>query len=251
MAFDVQQHDRALALRARSQARAGPFLCRLSERLPDAFANFAVPDDGAEPTAADIRALLSTFAQHGRTARLEFLAGCAPVVERALTDAGFTVERRSLVMACTEHWLTTRRPPPGLDLAEPSCDADLERFARIQHRAFGDPGEAGPDAARRLARVSARGGLVVLARYQRRMVGGGTCMPPVNGIGELDGVAVEEDARRRGTGAAVSAHLTAQAFRRGYRLVWLEPLRPELGHVYAGIGYRPIAEKLRLSAPST
>ncbi|HZP51961.1 GNAT family N-acetyltransferase [Actinocrinis sp.] len=255
MAFDVQRHDRALALRARSTARAGPFLCRFSRRLPDAFANFAIPDDGAEPTAADIRALLRAFEQRGRTARLEFLAGCAPKAERALVDAGFTVERRGVVMACTAPWLTAPwltapQPLPGLVLAEPSCDADLEEFARVQHYAFGQPGEAGPEAVERLVQVRTRGALVMLARHQGRIVGGGVCMPPVNSVGELDGVAVAEDARRRGIGTAISARLTGLAFRDGYHLVWLEPVGPEARQVYRGIGYRPIAERLRLGAPS-
>ena len=180
--------------------------------------------------------------------------------DRALVDAGFTVERRGVVMACTAPWLAASwlaaswlaapQPLPGLVLTEPSCDADLEEFARVQHRAFGEPGEAGPDAITRLVQVRTRGALVMLARYQGLIVGGGVCMPPVKGVGELDGVAVAEDARRRGIGAAVSARLTGLAFRDGYRLVWLEPVGPEARQVYRGIGYRPIAERLRLGAPS-
>ncbi len=88
---------------------------------------------------------------------------------------------------------------------------------------------------------------MVLARYRGRIVGGGACTAPVNGIGELDGVAVAEDARHRGIGAPVSARLTALAHRRGYRLVWLEPVDPAAQRVYTGIGYRPIADRLYIT----
>lgn len=245
--LDVQRHDRALALRARAHVRAGPFVCRFSPHVPDAFANFAIPDDDAEPTAADVRALVRAFAERGRTPRLEFLAGCAPAVEQVLFAAGFTVEHRGIVMACASRWLTAPGPVRGLELAEASCHADLEGLALLRHRAFAEPGEAGPGAAARLARMRERGALVMLARYRGRIVGGGACTAPVNGVGELDGVAVAECERRRGIGAAVSARLTTLALRRGYRLVWLEPVDPAAQRVYTGIGYRPVAERLYIT----
>lgn len=249
MRFDVQHYDRALALQSRSHVRAGPFVCRFSPHQPDAFANFAVPDDGAEPTAADVQALVQVFRERGRTPRLEYLAGCAPAVEGALTGGGFRVEHRGTVMACAPRWLTAPRPVPGLELAEPSCDAELVGFARVQHCAFAEPGEMGPGAVELLAQMRESGGLVVIARYLGRIVGGGTCMAPVNGVGELDGVAVAEGARHRGIGAAVSARLTALAHRSACRLVWLEPAGHAARRVYAGIGYRPVAERLYITGP--
>jgi GNAT superfamily N-acetyltransferase len=260
--FEVAHHDRALALRARSQVRSGPFICRFSPHLPDAFANFAIMVDNAAPTAADVRALTEAFRERGRTPRVEFLAGCVPDAARVLAEAGFTVRHRGVVMACAPSWLTAPAPVPGLDLAEPRCPADLETFALVQHRAFAEPGEAGPGAAApaeaapgeagrgaaaRLARMRERGGLVMLARYRGQIAGGAACTAPVNGVGELDGVAVAECARRRGIGAAVSARLTALAYRRGYHLVWLESSDPAARRVYARIGYRPIADRLYMT----
>jgi len=269
--FEVAHHDRALALRARSQVRSGPFICRFSPHLPDAFANFAIPDDNAAPTAAEVRALAEAFRERGRTPRVEFLAGCAPDAERVLADAGFTVRHRGVVMACAPSWLTAPAPVPCLELAEPRCTADLESFALVQHRAFaesgeaglpgeaglageaglpgeaGPPDEAGPDAAARLARMRERGGLVMLARYRGQIAGGAACAAPVNGVGELDGVAVAQCARRRGIGAAVTARLTTLAYWRGYHLVWLESSDPAARRVYARIGYRPIADRLYMT----
>jgi GNAT superfamily N-acetyltransferase len=245
--FEVAHHDRALVLRARSQVQSGPFICRFSPHLPDAFANFAIMDDNAAPTAADVRALAEAFRERGRTPRVEFLVGCVPDAERILAEAGFRVRHRGVVMACAPSWLTASAPVPGLELAEPRCTADLETFALVQHRAFAEPGEAGPGAAARLARMRGRGGLVMLARYRGQIAGGAACTAPVNGVGELDGVAVAECARRRGIGAAVSARLTALANRRGYHLVWLESSDPAARRVYARIGYRPIADRLYMT----
>lgn len=245
--LDVQHYDRALARQARSHVRIGPFVCRFSPHRRDAFANFAIPDDNAEPTAADVRALVRAFEERGRTARLEFLASCAPAVEQVLAGAGFTVERRGIVMACAPRWLMTPGLVPGLELTEPSCDADLEDFALVQHRAFAEPDEARPDGAARLAWMLNRGALVVLARYEGQIAGGGSCTAPGHGVGELDGVAVAEGARHRGIGAAVSARLTSLAHRRGYRLVWLEPVDPAVQRVYTRIGYRPIADRLYIT----
>jgi GNAT superfamily N-acetyltransferase len=168
-------------------------------------------------------------------------------VEQILVGTGFTVEHRGIVMACASRWLTAPGPVRGLELAEPSCHADLEALALVQHRAFAEPGEAGPGAAARLARMREKGALVVLARYRGRIVGGGACTAPVNGVGELDGVTVAECARHRGIGAAVSARLTTLAHRHGYRLVWLEPLDIAAQRVYTGIGYRPMAERLYIT----
>lgn len=244
MDVDVQRYDRALVLRTRSHVWTGPFVCRFSPQRPHASANFAIPDDDAVPTAADVRALVQVFEERGRTPRLEFLAGCAPDVEPVLVDSGFTLEHRGLVMACSPRWLRMPGPVPGLELAEPRCAADLEDFAHLQHSAFAGPGEAGPDAVARLARMHTQGGRVMLARYRGRIVGGGACTAPANGVGELDGVAVAEDARHRGIGSAVSARLTSLAHRRGYHLVWLEPADLAARRVYTGIGYRPIARRL-------
>ncbi len=62
-------------------------------------------------------------------------------------------------------------------------------------------------------------------------------------------MAVAPRFRRRGIGAALSAHLTSLAHRRGYRLVWLEPADDAVERIYAAIGYRPLGEKLTLSLP--
>ena len=250
MDFYVQQHARTLALRSPVHARTGPFVARFNPDWANPMANYAIPDDHAEPTAEDVRTLIQVFRERDRLPRLEFLPSCAPAVESALRTAGFEVEGRAPLMACPPGDLTAPRPVPGLELFEPRTDEDLFALATVQHYAYGEPGEPDRHAAVRLRRTYENGGLVLLAVLDGEPAGGGSCSSPVDGLTELAGVAVAEDLRRRGVGAAVAARLTELAFERGFRLPWLEPSGEESERVYAGIGYRTIGEKLNISLPA-
>ena len=249
MEFDVQHHARTLALRVPTQVRIGPFVCRFNPNWSSPYANYAVPDDHAEPSPADVRALITEFRDRDRRPRLEFLPGCAPDVEKALLTAGFEVESRSPIMACQPRNLAVPDPVPGLEFREPRSDDDLDDLFAIQHRAFEEPGDPEPGAGAGARRIYENGGIVVLAMFRGEPAGGGSCSAPVDGLTELAGVAVADRFRRRGIGAALSAYLTSRAHRRGYRLVWLEPADDSVERIYAGIGYRTIGEKLNISLP--
>lgn len=247
MDYDVQHHARTLALRVPSHVRVGPFVCRFNPSWSSPYANYAIPDDHAEPTPADVRALISVFAEQDRRPRLEYLPSCAPAVEAVLLAAGFTVEDRPPLMACSPDNLTVPPPNPDLEFLEPRTDFELDDLAIVQHRAFGEEGDPEPGAGTRARRVYENGGIVVLARFRGTPAGGGSCSAPVDGLTELGGIAVAERFRRRGIGAALSAHLTALAHQRGYRVVWLEPADESVERVYARIGFRVIGEKLNIS----
>jgi ribosomal protein S18 acetylase RimI-like enzyme len=249
MDFDVQQHARTLALRVPSHVRVGPFVCRFNPSWASPFANYAIPDDHAEPTAADVRALISVFAEHERRPRLEYLPNCAPAVESVLLAVGFTVEDRPPVMVCPPESLTLPPAVDGLEFIEPRTDFELDDLATVQHRAFGEEGDPEPGTGARARRIYENGGIVVLAKFRDAPAGGGSCSAPVDGLTELAGLAVAERFRRRGIGAAVAAYLTALAHQRGYRTVWLEPANEAVERMYASIGYRPIGEKLNISIP--
>lgn len=250
MDFDVQHHARTLALRAPAHVRVGPFVCRFNLSWASPYANYAIPDDHAEPTQDDIQALITTFRQHDRKPRIEYLPACAPAVEKTLLSAGFEIEDRPPVMACLPQNLVMPEPVPGLEFREPRSDDDLDELAAIQHRAFGEPGDPEPGSGAGARRIYENGGIVVLALYRGEPAAGGSCSAPVDGMTELGGIAVAARFRRRGIGAAVSADLTARAHQRGYRLTWLEPADESVERIYASIGYRPVGEKLNISLPS-
>ena len=243
----IQNYARTLALRSPDHYRVGPFTVRHNPGWELKFANYAIPDQGAEPTARDIADLVAAFREHDRMPRLEFLPAWAPAVEPALLAAGFTEENRAPVMACSPDGLLPPKPVDGLRVAEPVTDAEFASAAAVQHTGFG--GEGGPDDGEIawLRGATAGGGVSALATLDGRPAGAGGCSAPVDGIGELAGLAVADAFRRRGVGAALSAWLTRTAFDRGSGTVWLEPGGPDVERIYASIGYRRTGEKLNIS----
>ncbi|MEU5659879.1 GNAT family N-acetyltransferase [Streptomyces sp. NPDC047737] len=244
---DIQNYARTLALRSPDHYRVGPFTVRHNPGWELKFANYAIPDRDAEPTARDVADLVEAFREHDRLPRLEFLPSWAPAVEPALLAAGFTEESRAPVMACTAAGLLTPKPVDGLRIAEPVTADEFAAAAAVQHTGFG--GEGGPDEGEIawLRAATADGGVCALATVDGLPAGAGGCSPPAEGIGELAGLAVAGSFRRRGVGAALSAWLTRTAFDRGFHTVWLEPGGPDVERVYAGIGYRRTGEKLNIS----
>ncbi|MDX3058468.1 GNAT family N-acetyltransferase [Streptomyces sp. NE06-03E] len=243
----IQNYARTLTLRSPDHYRVGPFTVRHNPSWELKFANYAIPDQDAEPTARDIADLVAAFRAHDRLPRLEFLPAWAPAVEPALLAAGFTVENRAPVLACTADGLLTPEPVDGLHVAEPVTDDEFTSAAAVQHTGFG--GEGGPDDGEIawLRGATEGGGVSALATVDGLPAGAGGCSVPVDGIGELAGLAVAGTFRRRGVGAALSAWLTRTAFERGFHAVWLEPGGPDVERIYAGIGYRRTGEKLNIS----
>ncbi|MEU2667489.1 GNAT family N-acetyltransferase [Streptomyces sp. NPDC007164] len=247
MDADVQTHARTLALRSPDHLRVGPFTVRYNPNWSIKYANYAIPDQDAEPTPADLDALVAAFREHDRLPRLEFLPGSAPAVEPALLAAGFTVENRAPVMACAPDELLTPKPVESLAIAEPATAAEFDAAALVQHHGYGGTGEPEGGEAEWLRTAAAGGGVAALATIDGVPVGAGGCSVPVDGLTELAGLAVADAYRRRGIGAALSAHLTATAFGRGCRVVWLEPGDADVERIYAAIGYRRVGEKLNIS----
>ncbi|MDQ0986465.1 GNAT family N-acetyltransferase [Streptomyces sp. V2I9] len=243
----VQDYARALALRSPSSYRVGPFTVRHDPGWELKYANYAIPDRGAEPTVDDVAALVDAFGKHGRLPRLEFLPAWAPAVEPALLAAGFTVENRAPLLACAPDDLRTPNPVDGLRIATPVTGAEFTDAARVQHQGFGGEGEPEAGMAQWLRDAAAGDGVAALAVLDGAPAGAGGCSPAIDGLSELAGLAVAARFRRRGIGAALSAWLTQRAFDQGCRTVWLEPGGPDVERVYAGIGYRRIGEKLNIS----
>lgn len=247
MDADVQTHARTLTLRSPDHVRTGPFVIRHNPDWSLKFANYAIPDQGAEPTPGEVDDLIAAFRELDRMPRLEYLPGWAPAVEEALLAAGFTVENRAPILACAPGDLLTPKPVDGLVTAEPATEAEFAAAALVQHLGYGGSGEPEAGTAEWLRDAAAGGGVAALATVDGTPAGAGGCSVPVDGLSELAGLAVAAGFRRRGIGAALSAHLTKTAFERGCRVVWLEPGDADVERIYASIGYRRIGEKLNIS----
>src|SRR5689334_7834611 len=88
----IQAYLRKAASLDRIAEYIGPFLATVSPDSDNLYFNYAIPDDGAAPTAEDVRALIAFYEAHNRTPRLEYSSTLAPAVEAALLAQGFTVE---------------------------------------------------------------------------------------------------------------------------------------------------------------
>ncbi|GAB7038932.1 MULTISPECIES: GNAT family N-acetyltransferase [Catenuloplanes] len=94
-------------------AEAGPFVLGLDPGSRDLGVNYATPRPGVAITAADVRALITTFRSHDRVPRLEYVTAAAPGLESLLADAGFTVEARHDYLICAPGSLVA--PPRPAD----------------------------------------------------------------------------------------------------------------------------------------
>ena len=241
----LQSHIRRAAAAGRTTEQVGPFLATFSPRSANPFLNYAVPDDGARPTPADVAALTDAYQRRDLLPRLEFLAATAPGAEAVLLAAGYEVERRIPVMLCPPGALRRPPPPPGIELVVPESDVDFEGMITAQHEAFGDPGPVDVVGARDAA---AHGGVRVYARDARtgEPVGGGAAEPVVDGTTEIAGIAVRAPYRRRGAGAAITAWLTAAVHEQGAHTVFLTPAGTDEQRLYARVGYQATDDMLHL-----
>ncbi|MGW7362553.1 GNAT family N-acetyltransferase [Streptomyces sp. NPDC054841] len=250
IAHDIQNSSRTLTLRSPHHRRVGPFTVRYNPDWEIPPANYAIPDAGAAASAADVEAMVALFRELDRVPRLEFLPSTAPGTESALLAAGFTVTNRAPLLACAPGDLRPPKPVDGITVTEPSAPAEYVAAAGVQHLAYGGTGEPVEGEIRWLREASERGGVAALATApDGTPVASGGCSAPVDGLSELGGLAVAAPFRRRGIGAVVSAFLTTAAFSRGIRTVWLEPGDADIERIYAGIGYRRVAEKADFTLP--
>lgn len=120
--FDHALHTYLRALAGSSAVRVGPFLASFDDHDDGLFRNYAIPDDGLEPTAAQIAERIAVFTTRSRTLRLEYLPLLCPGVEPELAAAGFVPERRLPVMTCAPTAVKEPPVPDGIAFSLASTD---------------------------------------------------------------------------------------------------------------------------------
>jgi ribosomal protein S18 acetylase RimI-like enzyme len=248
----LQSHIRRAAASGRATERIGPFLATFSPHSTNPYLNYAVPDDGARPTRADVDALTTAYRERDLLPRLEFLAATAPDAEPVLRAAGYLVERRIPVMLCPPGALVVPPPPRGIELVVPESDADFTGMLTAQHEAFGDTSEADSAAVDGARAWLGGGGSSVYARDTAtgEPAGGGAAEAVAHGASEIAGIGVRVPYRGRGAGSAITAWLTAAVHDRGAHTVFLTPAGPAEQRLYAGVGYQARDDMLHLSLPT-
>ena len=147
----LQAYVRATAPRGRETERVGPFLATYSPGTNHPMLNYAIPDDGARPSAAEIAALTAAYRRRDLLPRLEYFTEVAPELERLLVAAGFSLERRVPLMTCAPATRVDRPAPAGIRLRAPESREDIRRMRAAQNVAYGESPEIGDDEVERLA----------------------------------------------------------------------------------------------------
>ncbi|GAA4906251.1 acetyltransferase (GNAT) family protein [Stackebrandtia albiflava] len=250
MSIAIQDYARAAIVKGGHSHRIGPFTVRFDPDTDHPFLNYAIPDNEARPTTAEVDALVTAFTTRGLRPRAELLPEAAPAVEAALAAAGLVVEARSPLMTCAPGEAVTAEPA-GVRLYRPTRSDEYLDAVTIQYAAFGEtdtPGEA--EAHAQLAGPAERGAVVVVAAVDDRITGVGLYGAPVDGIAEVAGIAVAPSHQGRGIGAAITGWLTRHAHDAGVHTAWLDPSGDTAQRLYRRAGYRVSGTKLHMSVPA-
>jgi GNAT superfamily N-acetyltransferase len=245
----MQPRDIQACLRAGIESRAvtvGPFLVLINPSSDNPFSNYAVPVDGAEPTASDVADLIAFFTARNLLPRLEYVRP-APAVDEPLRAAGFDVDATLGLMALDQFDDTS--DAPGYRISLVVDEPELRQAVAVQNTAYGE-GDAEPDPTG-LLRTVRNGGCVALAIEESTgaAAGAGLCTAEQGGMVEIAAVGVLPEHRRRGIARQVTAALTAEALRRGHQ-PFLQVEKDEPARIYERIGYRLIGEMADARRPA-
>jgi GNAT superfamily N-acetyltransferase len=246
----IQSYLRIAASHQRETDKIGSFLATFSPSSDDPFLNYAIPDDNATPSAADVKDLIIAYETRSRKPRLEYVSQLAPAVERVLLDAGFGVEGNLPLMTCRPSSEQILPIPSGVELILPVADDDLLATVAVQHEAYDAPP---PDAAAidRLRTSLAAGGIAVLARILTtgEPIGAGVCTVPSESTTEIAGISVRAAFRRRGVAGAIVSRLVREAVARGIMVPFLMAAHEAEARIYQRAGFVEIGKILHISRP--
>jgi ribosomal protein S18 acetylase RimI-like enzyme len=246
----IQTYVRKTAPRGRTTEQVGPFLATYSPGTAHPMLNYAIPDDGARPTAAEIGALTEAYRRRDLLPRLEYFTDVAPDLENLLVEAGYGLERRVPLMTCSPAGFVDHPAPDGYAVREPESDEDYRRMRAAQNQAYGEPDEEVTDQDVEKAKKSTAAGVVsALVEHLAtgEVVGGGVALEIVDDTTEIAGIGVLDTHRGRGLAGALTAFLTRDAHAKGARTAFLTPGDLGIGRIDARVGYQPAGECVHLS----
>jgi ribosomal protein S18 acetylase RimI-like enzyme len=246
----IQSYLRVAASHQREIAQIGSFLATFSPSSDDPFLNYAIPNDNATPSPAEVNALIVAYEKRSRQPRLEYVSQLAPAVEMALVDAGFCVEGNLPLMTCIPGSEKILPVPPGVELILPVSDRDLLATVTVQHEAYG---AQPPDSAAidRLRTSLTAGGIAVLAQIVAtgEAIGAGVCTVPSNGTTEIAGIGVRAAFRRQGVAGALVSRLVQTAIAAGIDVPFLMAAHAAEARIYQRAGFAEIGKILHISRP--
>jgi ribosomal protein S18 acetylase RimI-like enzyme len=250
----LQAYLRASAGRTRETSLIFPFALFFHRTDPLPFFSYAAPIDPApsRKLRGALVAIRSAFARAGRRARFEHLEAFAPDLAPALEAAGFVLEARQTVMACS---CDAPRPVPlipgvVIERFSPSSSIDAAReFLRTQRLGF-DPEDrrvvTDQEAATFLGELCEQAAF--LARLNGEPIGAAMTTPCLDRLTELVGLATLPPFRRRGIGTAL-ASAAVEAAAGAAEAVVLSAEDGGAERLYARLGFRPVGALLSFADP--
>lgn len=249
MTTQIQGYLRALATRRQLSERVGPFLAGYDAHSDLVYRNYAIPDNGAEPTPDEIQALIAAFERRQRTPRLEYVPVAAPAVEGSLLAAGFVIEGHYPLMTVTPGTARELPEPQGIELLLATSDEELRGGATVQNIAYDEPAAPTEHDVARLRSAVEAGGVVALARDAATgaPVGAGQCTTPIEGVTEVAAIGVVPEYRRRGVAGAITSLLVRAAFAAGVTAPFLMPAAEDGMRIYMRAGFARVSEIMMIS----
>lgn len=225
--------------------QAGPFLLLIDAGSDHPFRNYAVPEAGDPPTAADVAEFVAGFRRRGRIPRVEYVRP-QPALDDVLAAAGFVEDIRLTLMAVRDGELRLPPVPDGVRVDVATTDDDLRAAAAVQNVGYGGTAEVTDADLDRLLATRSAGGEVVLARRSGVPAGAGLFLAQGRGLAEVAAVATLPEHRHRGIGSVVTAHLTALVQATG-ATAYLQTESHNADRLYGPLGYAAVGEMSAVS----
>jgi N-acetylglutamate synthase-like GNAT family acetyltransferase len=242
----------------RSAAKAEPFgPLTLFSRTGAGWPYYARPTPGwpGEATPADLAAVRRRQRELDLPEAFEWVDDTTPSLLPVAVRAGLHVAALPLMVLMRP---IVASAPPGVRVRTLTADdPGLARATAVAEVAFGAPGTRAGAAGERdrdtaaarlpperlqFSRDRIRRGLTVSAVAETDGEGP-LCVgshQPVGEVTEIVGVGTLPSARRRGLGAAVTAHLVADAADRGVSTIFLSAGSEDVARMYAKVGFERI-----------
>ncbi len=205
--------------------------------VSDPALNSIVVEHEPSDVLASLRTAEREFRRRGHALGIDLQVGRHPSVDAAVRELGLTliIERPGMAVALGS--LAVTAAPSGVEIRAVVDEADATALVDVGVRAFDDD----PDVAGGFYAAGAYGvpgAMTFVAWEDGAPVAIAACYLCDGAVGVF-GVGVVPQARRRGIGAAITAH-AARAFP-GADLVWLHPTDMAMG-VYGRLGFERVSD---------
>jgi ribosomal protein S18 acetylase RimI-like enzyme len=219
-------------------ATCGPFTLFVARTAWSYYARPALGLAG-EVTAEDVTELRRFQVERGVPEQIEWVPATTPSLAPAAAAAGLDVQTFPLLVLDSP--VPEVRPTGFVVRLLEADDPSLAAVIAAVHRGFGSEA-AGDEGEVVDVRERVRSGLQVVAGAfdaDGVAVGGGAHQP-VDGVTEVVGIAVVQDVRRRGIGAAITSALVTDARARGVGTVFLSAEDDAVARTYERVGFRTV-----------